>query len=157
MRHIISLAAVSCLMVLLLVGTAGADWLSVGPDGGRLDAGCVSPHDPNTIYVAPFTSGSVTRVHRSTDAGVTWEALGAVPNAYNPYVLLADPNHDSLLYLVASGNRFMRSTDAGVTWTYTTMPIYMYYGALDPAVPGRIYVSGYNSTVPRHPWCRQPA
>ncbi|UCG42215.1 MAG: hypothetical protein JSU73_10090 [candidate division WOR-3 bacterium] len=135
----------------LLTAIAPADWLSTEPDGGRLDAGCISPHDPEVIYVAPYSPGAYSRVHRSTDGGATWETVGTLPYTYTPYNLMVDPWHDSLVYATGSGNRFLRSTDHGETWSYVTTPIYMYYAAIDPAIPGRIYVVGYNSTTPRHP------
>ncbi len=135
-----------------LVGTVFGDWLSVGPDGGRLEAGTVDPHNPGVIYTAPYTSGGqYTHVEKSTDGGVTWHSGSTIQYCSYPYALMVDPYHDSLVYVVASGNRFYRSTDHGETFVYTTMPMYTYYGATDPEIPGRVYVIGYNATIPRHP------
>lgn len=149
MKKLTWLGSVAALLV--MAPTAGGDWLSIGPDGGRLDAGCVSPHDPAVVYVAPYSSGSYSRVHRTTDGGASWEALGTLPYSYTPYTLMVDPNHDSLVFATAAGNRFLRSTDHGATWSYVTTPCYLYWGALDRAIPGRVYVCGYNSTTPRYP------
>lgn len=108
--------SVALLLVFAALGSpAFADWVSIGPDGGRLDAGCVSPHDPRVIYVAPYSSITYSRVHRSTDDGVSWQPLGTLPYSYSPYSMWVDPNHDSLVFATASGNRFLRSTDRGET------------------------------------------
>ncbi len=136
--------------VCVMAGAASGDWLSLGPDGGRFDAATIDPHDPNTIYVAPYLSGQSSVLHKSTDQGRSWQDVGTITGCYAPYRLMIDPNHDSLFYAVASGNGFFRSTNHGATWSRVVLPQYVYYGALDPLVSGRLYVVGYGSSSPRN-------
>ena len=104
----------------------GASWVLVNDFGGeKIISVKVSPRDRNRIYVSHKQSGSLWRVHRSTDGGATWELASPTPgengnNNNQPIYLDVDGTNPDKLWCVLTGNqnghKILRSEDAGETW-----------------------------------------
>jgi len=124
----------------------------------------VDPTAPSTLYAAP----GVGAVFKSTNAGGTWGEVWVDQSCF-PYALTAlavDPTTSGTLYLgvarssvgcdvydggtgvrgarslgrVGSGG-VMKSSDGGATWTAVASPgLGVSAFALDPAMPGTLYV-----------------
>ena len=104
----------------------GASWVLVNDFGGeKIISVKVSPRDRNRIYVSHKQSGSLWRVHRSTDGGATWELASPTPgengnNNNQPIYLDVDGTNSDKLWCVLTGNqnghKILRSEDAGETW-----------------------------------------
>ena len=104
----------------------GASWVLVNDFGGeKIISVKVSPRDRNRIYVSHKQSGSLWRVHRSTDGGATWELASLTPsengnNNNQPIYLDVDGTNPDKLWCVLTGNqnghKILRSEDAGETW-----------------------------------------
>ena len=130
------------LTILILSQPGWSDWMSVGPDGGYIQAMAMDPSNPLIMYAIPY--GEVTpRVQKTTDGGQSWYEIGQI-NYRTIYNLAVDPHDGNYIYASCRSNRIFRSTDAGVTWDYVALPYYGYYLAADPHNPGRVYVAGYS-------------
>ena len=137
MRRAVLLSA-----VLLFVTAAHADWQSIGPDGGYIQAFGIDPQDASVLYAVPYEYPANGRMLRSTDAGASWTAVGVVPSQ-NVTFFAVDPHHNSLLYAGGRTGQLCRSTDRGANWSLVSMPGYGTGIASDRVTPGRLYVSGY--------------
>ncbi|WP_193609218.1 WD40/YVTN/BNR-like repeat-containing protein [Nocardioides lijunqiniae] len=108
----------------------GGSWDYIG-DGLPSDFGfpvVVHPHEPDTIFVFPIGAGdgryppeAKARVHRSRDAGDTWEELGdGLPDDFYVGVMrdamTADAHDSAGLYVGARNGAVWGSADAGETW-----------------------------------------
>ena len=105
-------------------------WDYIG-DGLPVDFGfpvVVHPHEPDTIFVFPNSSGEGryppggrARVWRSRDAGDTWEDLGnGLPDGFFVGVMrdamCADDHESAGLYVGARNGAVWASADSGETW-----------------------------------------
>ena len=94
--------------------TSGAVWEVVGPMGGDVRAVAIDPKDPDRIYISTLDG----QIHRSTDAGKSWQLL---VNLNEPLLVIDNLRVDRLdsNRIYAAGNRgneaggFFYSTDAG--------------------------------------------
>jgi len=110
----------------------------------------MSPHDPDTIYVAAtcFKHDDYRPyLYRSEDGGAHWETLNAgFPQGEITRVLRADPERDGLLFAGTETGVFA-SLDDGVTWMrmeggLPVVPIYdlkIKHGDLIAATHGRSF------------------
>lgn len=122
-------------LALLAAPPAEAVVVSGGPPALREGAIAVSPADPRVILAAAIAGEGVSRgdvlLFRSTDAGRTWTAMGALPKQlpglqiighWDP-VLAFDRGGRAYIAVVASASSqrwaiaLYRSTDRGQTWT----------------------------------------
>ncbi len=104
----------------------GATWLLVQDFGGeKIISVKVSPRDPERLYVSQKLSGSLWRIHRSTDGGSTWEIATPTPaengsNNNQPIYLDVDGTNPDVLWCVLTGtqngHKVLQSQDAGETW-----------------------------------------
>ena len=100
-------------------------------DGLPVDFGfpvVVDPHDPDTVYVFPNSSGDSryppgarARVWRSRDAGTSWEALDhGLPDRFYVGVMrdamVSDDHEPTGLYVGARNGAVWGSADAGASW-----------------------------------------
>ena len=86
---------------------AGAQWASLGPEGGLISALLVDPSDPSILYEGTYGGG----LFRSGDSGRSWSRVplgdvGAVVNA------LAASSGSSFYY-AATDDGVLRSADGG--------------------------------------------
>jgi hypothetical protein len=95
--------------------------------------------------------GTVISLEQSTDAGVTWTALGTPLPLASAFTIDVDPTDATHIYatgLSAGPNGtgvFLRSTDHGTTWTSTAIPgadsdNVPYIAVVDPLDPKKIFV-----------------
>ncbi len=101
----------------------GASWRNVTPPGMPALAyvGCIelSPHDPDTIYVAATRyklQDYEPYLFRSTDSGRTWQRVnGDFPSGEITRVVRADPVRQGLLFVGTETGVFF-SLDDGQSW-----------------------------------------
>ena len=104
----------------------GATWSLVHDFGGeKIISVKVSPRDAERLYVSQKLSGSLWRIHRSTDGGSTWEIATPTPaengsNNNQPIYLDVDGTNPDVLWCVLTGtqngHKVLQSQDAGETW-----------------------------------------
>lgn len=143
-RQISSIAIVALLA--FGVGSARAQWVSVGPAGLDATDIAIDPQTPTTVYV---TAG--TQIFVSTDSGTTWNALTSFPSRVSS--LAIDPQTPTTMYAALSElieERFraeafiekpvqlLKSVDGGQSWTELGV-----WGAvsIDPHNPSILYAS----------------
>lgn len=102
------------------------EWRPIGPAnmGGRVTDIDGIPGDPSTFYV----SGADGGIFRTTNGGVTFEALFTDQRAYSVGALAIAPSDRNVLWLgsgegdprnsVGYGNGVYRSTDGGDSWQH---------------------------------------
>lgn len=102
------------------------EWRAIGPAnmGGRVTDIDGIPGDPTTFYV----SGADGGVFKTTNGGVTFDALFTKQRAYSVGALTVAPSDHNVLWLgsgegdprnsVGYGNGVYRSIDAGQTWEH---------------------------------------
>lgn len=131
--HLLRIAT-SALLVALLAPTASAQFALFGwkfsefqpnvPNGGRASTISVNPLNNNHILVASESGG----LFRSTDRGVTWKHVDALPEfgtsavAFVPAdtnIVIATVGEDTR---VANGGGIWRSTNGGASWTQLPGP-----------------------------------
>lgn len=133
------------------------------PSIGHIEA---ADSDPNILYVGTGSDGIRSNIiigrgiHKSTDAGETWEHAG-LEDAGQIASVKAHPDNPDLVYAAAMGNPFInnetrgvyRSSNGGLDWErilFTSDSV----GAVDlefhPADPDVIYAGMWRAQ--RHPW-----
>jgi photosystem II stability/assembly factor-like uncharacterized protein len=132
---------IAAVLALGLIGAASADWTSIGPEGGPMYCGTVTPTTPPTVYVASTSYN--TPLLKMTDGGETWLPAGAALGNY-PYVLVSHPTDTNQMYGVIS-SIFYRTTDAGASWSQYSLGSNTIGNdiALNPLNPQVIYVPCY--------------
>jgi hypothetical protein len=111
----------------------GSSWTLVHDFGGeKIISVQIPPSSPNTIYVSHKQTGSLWRIHRSTDWGETWENI-SLNNAESNYnqdraiYLDTDGVSADRLYAVLLGTQdgysVFQSQDAGESWQNLTTNI----------------------------------
>ncbi len=108
----------------------GASWTLVHDFGGdKIISVKVSPRDPQRMYVSHKQSGSVWRIHRTSDGGSTWDlaSLSFTENGNNnnkPIYLDVDATNPDRAWCILtgtqSGYKVFETTDAGETWQNQT-------------------------------------
>ncbi len=132
------------LAIILFVATGLGDWESLGPDGAYVGAMVVSPLDADIIYAAlNDASNTSTRVLKTTDGGASWDMVA--PMSYGtPHKMAVDVSNSDIVYCCCRAGYIYRTTDGGSSWTRVSLPAAGYWLEVDPFVPGRVYVAGYN-------------
>ncbi|MDX6664876.1 MAG: hypothetical protein QOG68_1082, partial [Solirubrobacteraceae bacterium] len=107
------------------------------PDPGVNQIAADGAHT-GVFYAATASSG----VYRSTDAGVTWAAVGTTDPS-SPFRLVTVPGRSGVVY-AASGGHVYKSVDSGDTWApLPNLPggaSFVQAIAPDPADPDAVYV-----------------
>jgi hypothetical protein len=89
------------------------EWEPIGPDGGDQFDIIISPVDPNTLFALANSA-----IHRSTNAGIDWEAIHTEEISQSPILSLVfnplDPNH---IFIANGINGIWESTNLGDNWT----------------------------------------
>jgi len=103
--------------------SAPNEWTSVGPSGADLQG---------LEYASGGAAVAVThrRVWRSTDRGVSWTQVLAVPYTVTPLIAVNPLNGNQL---VAALDKLYRSTDGGLTWSAVAGQPPMYAGGTRPS------------------------
>ncbi len=108
----------------------GDSWYYISPifsTGVDLRSICVSPSNPNTIYVANYFS-----LYQTTNGGTTWNNISSgLPSGVKITYITVDPTNSQRVYVTLSGysagNKVYMSPNGGANW-------YNYSGSL-PNVP----------------------
>jgi photosystem II stability/assembly factor-like uncharacterized protein len=134
---------------------SGATWTPLG--GGfpaaRISSIAIDPVTPSTVY-ATGTAGTLVK---STDAGVTWSAIGGSAFASaQPRTLAIDPVHTANVYLATQQSGIYRSTNSGASWTPSNTGLTDLLGnavtaisalAVDPTNPARVLAGTFAAGV----------
>ncbi|MBI2939481.1 MAG: hypothetical protein HYY04_03505 [Chloroflexi bacterium] len=144
-------------IALLIVALALALWPAPGQagnqawtrrdlDGVRVTALDVDPTNPFIVFAGGFGNGAF----RTTDGGLTWQAINTglgnlFVNAFsvdptNPAVVLAGSGRGSLVGEPDAG--VFRTTNRGATWTGTLVPAFVASFARSPQNPQIVYAGG---------------
>ncbi len=147
-------------------GLWGGGAIAVSSDGGktwtRRDAGledfsvraiAVDPNDPSFVI-----AGGLTGVHRSTDAGKTWEKIS---DQINVESLAIDPRTNERIY-VGTWRQGWRTDDGGKSWKHIAngmvLDTDMFSIYIDPANADNVWVATcgwvYNSKNTGDLWTR---
>lgn len=154
-RDIQAILALALLSALPAAAATGA-WSPLGPDGGPAFSLAVDPDDPSTLY-----AGSDAGIHRTTDAGATWElaSRGLPPQAA---WIGQDTVAPGRLYALTESGIF-RSGDDARTWTRVEgrLPEPAHDLAVDPRVPNRLWAATtsrrlYFSADGGRSWAKRP-
>lgn len=104
---------------------AAANWTATNSgaplDGNPALAIAVAPTNPDTVFVGTIPNNGLgrTRLHRTTNGGVSWsDVTGTLPNRYVMDIAV-DPNNSRIVYVAVGGFdtvRIAKSTNAGATW-----------------------------------------
>lgn len=120
----------------------------------------VDPENPN-ILLAPFVDATdgLTKIHRSTDGGLSWTATLNTVNLYWRKIIFA-PSDNNIVYAVNLGgltqsNNVLRSNDNGQTWSAITYFDNKKIGSgaantgidIDPLDENNVFVAGDSPTV----------
>jgi photosystem II stability/assembly factor-like uncharacterized protein len=118
-----------------------ADWVSVGPAGGQIYSGTVTPGSPAVIYAA--STNSSAPLLTSSDGGANWIPTAGALGSY-PSVLASHPTDPNTVFGVA-GSVFYRSTNAGANWSSFSFGSNTNGNdiAVNPLNPQVIYSAGY--------------
>jgi photosystem II stability/assembly factor-like uncharacterized protein len=100
----------------------------------------IDPQNPNTLYAAGVNSTSLT-MYRTTNAGLSWSAIGSVAQAF-----VIGPQ--GALYAAGAGG-LIKSADGGATWSpvnfgFRPDPVGLF--AIDPRSSTTLYAGGRKST-----------
>jgi photosystem II stability/assembly factor-like uncharacterized protein len=117
-----------------LAQAAEKHWVSLGPEGGTVQALAVDPASPSTIY-----AGCNGGVFKSTDAGSSWTPQGVAGANVFALALVS-----SNLYAGTNQGVF-KSTDGGATWTSSTSGLTqpkVFALAVNPQNPATVYAAG---------------
>ncbi len=134
---------------------------SLRMSGGFWSAVAVAPSDPRTVYAARHSAFDTTdpRIYRSTDRGLTWALVGALPAGTRVLELAVRPNDPARLLAVSGYEDLMSdageprralyvSGDGGATWadahgdsTNHGMIGNPWDAAYDPQNPDTIYAT----------------
>jgi photosystem II stability/assembly factor-like uncharacterized protein len=122
----------------------GRSWRRVSlPGHARGSEWAIARSDPAVIVAAGSDAAYATRLFTSRDGGSTWTTLRIRPRNFGFSNNVAiDPHDAHTLYLARGGLGLLKSVDLGQTWLRLHGPqggVAVY--ALDPLVPGRIYVA----------------
>jgi len=131
----------------VLAGVALADWTGIGPNGGPVYAGAVSPSDPNIIYFGTLTSP--LNIVKSTDGGATWNFTSGTLSAY-PFRMVVADDDPQLVYAVMGS--FYKTTNGGASWVSLSAPGGCYFQDIDvnPLNSEEAYGAGYTNSSGLH-------
>ncbi len=106
----------------------------------------VSEVSSNIVYVGEW----YTSMHRSTDAGQTWQYLDGPSTTNRVYEIMADPIDSDVVYVSCDAEGIFKSTDMGNSWQNITnnLPFYANYNstsglAINPQNNNNLFINSY--------------
>ena len=131
----------------ILGGTRWAGVNDVLVDPANPDVLLASTWQRHRHFFGYLAGGPESGLHRSTDGGKTWRAVGVVPSGEGRIGLARSPSHPHIVYAIveAAGGRggTFRSDDGGISWrrqgSYSTIGLYYQEIFVDPVNPDRVY------------------
>jgi uncharacterized repeat protein (TIGR02543 family) len=146
MRKTFSISGIVALLIFVVSSNSFGDyrWISIGPEGGSVEALAIDPQTPDTLY-----AGTYHGVFKSTNGGTNWTAMNT--GLTNPYIraLAINPQTPDTLYAGTYSGVF-KSTNGGTNWTamntgltYTDVRAL----AINPQTPDTLYAGTYGGGV----------
>jgi len=138
----------------------GTNWSYVSmPSGSYTRAVVINPLAPQTVYTTGYAyngSYQILGVHKTTDAGATWDTTELDTLHYSMgYALAMDPSDPTVLYCGGYSGQYttvFKTTDAGATWQrlYTGYNGYYVYALhCSPLDPDVVLAGSYWSGILR--------
>jgi len=93
------------MLMLVMMSSVSGTWVSIGPDGGNIQALAIDPQGSATLYSIPyeFPDFPNPRVFRSSDGGATWSLVGRLA-CDSATSLDVDPHERTILYSLVRGS-----------------------------------------------------
>lgn len=129
-------------LLLSLSVVAAAEWVSIGPDGGHVQALAIDPGNAAKLVALAYEYPENGRVFRSRDGGASWTAMGRFIDIYASKAAI-DPHAGNMVYVMGRGDAMFISSDSGATWASRALPNQAFDFVCDPHVPGRLFAVGY--------------
>jgi len=130
-------------LLTFLATTCAGEWISIGPDGGYVQALAIDPNNSSRLLAITYSYPDTPQVYVSTDSGAHWQVIGRFDNIAAS-ALAFDPYQTDRVYALGSSGWILISTDCGATWRIGSLPGLNYTMKPDPHTPGRILVGGYD-------------
>ncbi len=93
----------------------GDNWFDSGLPGLDVVSITIDPVASSILYAGTWNEGGL---HKSTDAGATWNQIGtAVPNPHLNFIAI-DPNSSAVVYLGTLGNGVYKSVNGGNSFSF---------------------------------------
>jgi photosystem II stability/assembly factor-like uncharacterized protein len=93
-------------------GDGGLTWTSMTPQVPLPSALVLDARQPSVLIAGTYSDG----IHRSTDAGATWQHIAGLPRTLGIARLVAAPGAPGTLVAAAFDEGVYRTSDAGQTW-----------------------------------------
>jgi len=110
------------------------EWVSIGPEGGYVQAFAINPQSPDTLY-----AGTTSGIFKSTNGGTNWTPMG--PTSTYVQALAINPQAPETLY-AGTTNGIFKSTNGETNWaaintglTNTNVNVL----AINPPIPETLY------------------
>ncbi|MEO0021462.1 MAG: hypothetical protein ABIK48_04740 [candidate division WOR-3 bacterium] len=135
-----------CWTVLVFAGlvmSGSAQWVSVGPDGGNVQALAVDPQNPDRLLAISYTYPDTPQVYFSSDRGASWQVQGRF-DQISASALELDPFVQDRVYALGGSGYVLISTDCGASWRMGILPGLNNTLKPDPHHAGRVLVGGYD-------------
>jgi photosystem II stability/assembly factor-like uncharacterized protein len=122
-----------CLLAFLFaLSMYGSSWVSIGPDGGRVNALAVDAANP-----AHLIAGADDGAYETTDGAATWRRIFDLAPAVSRVAI--DPTNPSILY-AATDRALYRSPDGGATWSKMIDAQFKSISSVELDAAGNVYV-----------------
>lgn len=125
----------------MVTPNSAGNWISVGPEGGLINALIMHPTDHNVVYAQTYANPA--QIYKSIDGGTTWTLISFIPSYI--YAITIDPANPTTIYAASSGYIY-KSVDSGLTWNkYRIATDYPYISDIFvcPTNSNIIYLGGY--------------
>ncbi|MEO0052189.1 MAG: hypothetical protein ABIK11_06630, partial [candidate division WOR-3 bacterium] len=135
-----------CWTVLVFAGlvmSGSAQWVSVGPDGGNVQALAVDPQNPDRLLAISYIYPDTPQVYFSSDRGASWQVQGRF-DQISASALELDPFVQDRVYALGGSGYVLISTDCGASWRMGILPGLNNTLKPDPHHAGRVLVGGYD-------------
>ncbi len=125
-----------------LAAVCSAEWVSIGPDGGYIQALAIDPSSSSRLLAIPYTYPDTPKVYVSQDSGANWQVLGSFGDIY-PLCLAIDCHQPQKVYALGRSGGVWFSTDGGENWLSRGLDGFAYALKSDPHNAGRVFACGY--------------
>ncbi|HCV44390.1 MAG TPA: hypothetical protein DGH68_12955, partial [Bacteroidetes bacterium] len=151
-RHNILLLVACCVLSVVGVQFALAQWVQVGSGMGQIWNIQINPTNQQIMYAASNTLG----IYKSTDGGNTWApSISGLLNLTVQAMAISGSNPNILFCgttQTGASNGVYKSTDAGATWTLsntgiTEASIAISAIAIDPTNPNTVYITIFDGVT----------
>jgi photosystem II stability/assembly factor-like uncharacterized protein len=122
----------------------GDSWaMASGPPSLAIDEIAFDRTNPANVYAVSFEGW----IGKSSDGGVTWQALGGPASSQRPQAVHVDPTNGAIVYVGTIDGGLYKSTNEGSTWTAQNeglTNLHVSAIAVDPTAPSIVYLGTDN-------------